>query len=75
MEKQSKMGMFLVVGIGQHISQGLAMPWWPRQVAGVCLVSGLLLISGNFSSAQSLVQQAYLKAINPLAGDNFGKVS
>ena len=50
------------------------MPWWPRQVARAGLVSGLLLISGNFSSAQSLVQQAYLKATNPLAGDNFGKV-
>ena len=50
------------------------MPWWPRQVARAGLVSGLLLISGNFSLAQSLVQQAYLKATNPVGGDNFGKV-
>ena len=73
-EIRSKMGMFLVVGIGQHISQWSGMPWWPRLVARAGLVSGLLLISGNFSLAQSSVQQAYLKATNPVSADNFGKV-
>ena len=68
-ENRSKMGMFLVVGIGQHISQGLGAPWWPCRGVRAGLVTGLLLISGNFSQAQTSSTRIFGSGANQFSID------
>ena len=61
--------MFSVVGIGLHISQRSGMPWWPWRGVRAGLVTGLLLISGNFSQAQTSSTRIFGSGANQFSID------